>query len=252
MADSSDDEPIAKRKRPSPTAIAQQTARYEQIIRHRAEQGQVELHQVTSNPKGSTDQALPPSEPTPTPPPPMDDVFYNFPATPANQHHEQDAHHQKKEQIATNQFIDGLRRAVQKHISNLPSPTPPLPHYAYNNTTKELSRLHGYPHYHQTQPNSKLDSSATHIEDHLEYHVCLFEHKCIREERHKLTTSGPSYLCFAFGSGTMETWYAWGTMVFGVVCRTSVMLPFHPCSVFWYYGTMVPCGCILTVTDTSF
>ena len=96
------------------------------------------------------------------------------------------------EQLATNRFIEGLRRAVQKHIANqAESPPSPLPHYAYNNTTKELARLHGYPHYHQSYPNSQLDSSTTHLGDNLEHHVCLFEHKCISEARQGLLSQAP-------------------------------------------------------------
>ena len=152
--------------------------------------------------KESTTSATLPSDS----PPADHDVFYNFPTEDTDPHKQEYAEQRAKEQAATNLFLHGLRRAVQKYISNQPAPTPPLPHYAYNNTTRELARLHGYPHYHQTQPNSKLDTSLNHLDDHLEYHVCLYEHQIIREEKQKLaaikqkleTTDSPFLSCWWF------------------------------------------------------
>ena len=202
---SSDDEPIAKRKRPSD--VTPYVTRYEQISRHRAAQANPKPQEYntklpgsagspyqpttassqapTSEPPTISEQALT-SAPTTTP---DQDIFYNCPTETIDPRKQHDADQRAKEQAATNQFLEGLRRAVVRHLYlHLPSPTPPLPHYAYNNTTRELARLHGYPHYHQSQPNSKLDSSLSHIDDNLEYHVCLYEHQIIREEKQKLAT----------------------------------------------------------------
>ena len=54
------------------------------------------------------------------------------------------------EQLQTNRFLDGLRRAVDKNLRNrgIWPNTHHIPNYAYNQTAKELARLH-------QQPNAK-------------------------------------------------------------------------------------------------
>ena len=86
------------------------------------------------------------------------------------------------EQLQTTRFINGLQRAADKHLRNrgvLPN-THNLPNYAYNNTTKELARLHQQPDYETTHPNSAIHDSPTHIKDHIEHHVLQFQQKRIK------------------------------------------------------------------------
>ena len=86
------------------------------------------------------------------------------------------------EQLQTDRFIDGLRRAVDKHLRNrgvMPN-THNLPNYAYNNTAKELARLHQQPDYVITRPESTIHDSPTHLKDHVEHHVLEFQRKRIQ------------------------------------------------------------------------
>ena len=86
------------------------------------------------------------------------------------------------EQLQTHRFIEGLRRAVDKHLRHrgvLPN-THNLPDYAYNSTAKELARLHQQPDYAITHPASTILDSPTHIKDHIEHHVLEFQRKHIQ------------------------------------------------------------------------
>ena len=109
-----------------------------------------------------------------------EEKFYNFEIT--DQQRKQDDYHRKMEQLQTTRFINGLRRAVDKHLRNrgvLPN-THNLPNYAYNNTTKELARLHQQSDYVITRPDSSVHDSPTHIKDHIEHHVLEFQRKRVQ------------------------------------------------------------------------
>ena len=92
------------------------------------------------------------------------------------------------EKMQTDRFIEGLRKAVQHHIAEREAreaaearlPPPPLPHYAYNNTTKELAALHGQPDYHETFPNTTIDDSPHHLAANLEHHTQCFKQSFIK------------------------------------------------------------------------
>ena len=98
---------------------------------------------------------------------------------------QQDDYKKRMEQLQTDKFVEGLRKAVRRHIaereasgtqSSLPrTPPPPLPHYAYNNTTKELARLHAQPDYHETFPASTLDQSPHHMMGNLTHHAISYQ-----------------------------------------------------------------------------
>ena len=171
MEFSSDDEPISNLKRQTHRGF--QADRYEQIRQHRTK--------FQQDPDQSVHQTRHVQAPSAKQEPTEQEIFYNFPQTTTEQQ-QQYVEQRAKEQAATNLFLNGLRRAVQKHLSNQPVETPPLPQFAYNNTTRELSRLHGYPPYHVTQTQDKLDQ-PNHLNDHLEYHVSLYEHNLIRDEK---------------------------------------------------------------------
>ena len=86
------------------------------------------------------------------------------------------------EQLQTNRFIEGLRRAVDKHLRNrgaLPN-AHKLPNYAYNNTTKELARLHQQSDEAITRPESSIHDSPTHLNDYIEHHVLEFQRKRVQ------------------------------------------------------------------------
>ena len=81
------------------------------------------------------------------------------------------------EQLQTNRFLDGLRRAVDKNLRNRgvwPN-THHIPNYAYNQTAKELARLHQQPDYVITRPESTIHDSLTHLNDHITHHVFEFQ-----------------------------------------------------------------------------
>ena len=83
------------------------------------------------------------------------------------------------EQLETDRFVEGLRRAVRTNLEEREKRRQPKPHlqqYAYNNATKELSAVHGHPDYQESYPSSRIDTIPTHIADNLEHHICLFEH----------------------------------------------------------------------------
>ena len=129
---SSDDEPIAKRKRPS--HVTPYVTRYEQISRHRAAQANPKPQEYntklpgsagspyqpttassqapTSEPPTISEQALT-SAPTTTP---DQDIFYNCPTETIDPRKQHDADQRAKEQAATNQFLEGLRRSVVRHL----------------------------------------------------------------------------------------------------------------------------------------
>ena len=104
--------------------------------------------------------------------------FYNWGSFEfTEQQRKQDDYHRKMEQLQTTRFINGLRRAVDKSLRNrgaLPN-SHNLPNYAYNNTTKELARLHQQSDYVITRPESSIHDSPTHIKDHIEHHVLEFQ-----------------------------------------------------------------------------
>ena len=79
------------------------------------------------------------------------------------------------EQLQTTRFINGLRRAVDDNLRSrgIQPNTHNLPNYAYNNTTKELARLH-------QQPECEVTQSATHIKDNLEHHMLQFQKRRIQ------------------------------------------------------------------------
>ena len=96
-----------------------------------------------------------------------------------NQQIKQDEYQRRMEQLQTNRFISSLRRAVDQNVRNRTSvPTPNmhnLPNYAYNQTTKELARLHQQSDYVVTRPESTIHESPTHLRDHIEHHVFEFQ-----------------------------------------------------------------------------
>ena len=96
-----------------------------------------------------------------------------------DQQSKQDEYQRRMEQLQTNRFINSLRRAVDQNVRNRTSvPTPNmhnLPNYAYNQTTKELARLHQQSDYVITRPESTIHDSPTHLRDHIEHHVFEFQ-----------------------------------------------------------------------------
>ena len=104
---------------------------------------------------------------------------------------QQEEYKRRMEKMQTDRFIDGLRKAVKRHIAEREAreaeearmprlPPPPLPHYAYNNTTKELAALHGQPDYHETFPNTTIDDSPHHLAANLSHHTYCFQQSFIK------------------------------------------------------------------------
>lgn len=97
----------------------------------------------------------------------------------SDQQHKDDLAQRRNEQIQATRFINSLRRAVDHNVRSRDSlPTPNmhnLPNYAYNQTTKELARLHQQDDYVITRPESSIHDSHTHLRDHIEHHVFEFQ-----------------------------------------------------------------------------
>ena len=96
-----------------------------------------------------------------------------------DQQRKDDLAQRRNEHIQTTKFINSLRRAVDHNVRNRNSiPTPNmhnLPNCAYNQTTKELARLHQQDDYVITRPESTIHDSHTHLRDHIEHHVFEFQ-----------------------------------------------------------------------------
>ena len=99
---------------------------------------------------------------------------------------QQDEYKRRMEKMQTDRFIEGLRKAVRRHIAEreasaaaeprMPKqPPPPLPHFPYNNTTRELAAIHGQPDYHETFPNTTIDDSPHHLAANLTHHAYCFQ-----------------------------------------------------------------------------
>ena len=180
MADTSDDEPISNRLRagvppskkpkidPKPTAN-----RYDAIVRHRmrnqpevshkhdADEAnerrrlkQESIYQSDDTHSSSENGGLPTDPVTSKNTEPVQEQsttpknFYNWGSLEfKDQQRKQDDYHRRMEQLQTTRFINGLRRAVDDNLRSrgIQPNTHNLPNYAYNNTTKELARLHQQP-----------------------------------------------------------------------------------------------------------
>ena len=148
--ESSDDEPIAKRRKPPEHHVA----RYAEIADQKNQHGEPDFPQVGTN--EGPDQ-------------------------------EEYQRQRQKEQGATNTFLDGLRRAVHKNIAERQrqDPTPPLENFAYNNTTRELRRLHGHQEDSMAAQSNRIHNTEDHMQRYLEQNVVLYEHELLRKQRNQ-------------------------------------------------------------------
>ena len=208
MSVSSDDEPISKRRCVPPMSTAQ---RYDAIARYRKKQesqypaeNSASTSQDKSRPEPEKAGAIFPSasheakqyQPQQhqhqsgiAPPAPTtskgvaqsSQPFYQWDKpseSPVSvQQQQQDRYQRSMEHIQTTRFIDGLRKAVDRHLrgkGELPK-TYNLPNYAYNQATKELARLHQKPDYSTEDPQSPILISNSHLEEHAQYHIQEFQ-----------------------------------------------------------------------------